>query len=406
MTTSILMPQVGQDLETGKLLELYVKEGDEVKEGDIVALVESEKASFEVEAYESGTVVKLCYEIGDEAVVLNPLILLRNDDQEAMEIEPEAPIKESAAKPAKAVEVGASGNLNEDKGPGEKVKSSPLARKIARKNGVDLSSIKGTGPGGRILKRDVLNVAQATTVDNLVDVEKTQSVSVGAVPQNVGDEVIPFNRMRQAIATALCKSKQTIPHFYVQRDVDVTDVLERRAVQIKLSGEKFSINDLLIKAIAETLGDFPKMNAHVVDSSIVLKREINIGMAVSVDDGLLVPVVGDPRSAALPEINRLCREYASSAKRGVLKSTETGTFTISNLGMLGVDCFFPIINPPEVGILGVGAVVRKVVEHNGGIRVRSFMTLGLACDHRAVDGAYAAEFLQSAKDAIENYTFV
>ncbi len=408
MTKPVLMPQVGQDLTEGVLVEWNVKVGDPVKKGDIVALVESEKASFEVEAFEEGKVVKLLYEAGDTATVLEPILLLGEEGETAAEpAEASAP---AAAVPAaqgaseKAADTGADA-------PRSGKSSSPLARRLAKLAGLDITQIKGSGPKGAVIKCDVEAAAReggqaapakAAAAAPAPAAEVQRAAPAALPPRSDEDREEPFSRMRQVIADRLLLSKQTIPHFYLRAEIDVTDLLIRRRTHIDLGGQKVSVNDVIVHAVGLTLLEFPRLNAHVASDRVILKGEVNVGVAVSVSEGLMVPVIPGTPYRSLTEISEMIREHAAAARRGMTKSTATGTFTISNLGMYGVEVL-PIINPPEAGILGVGPINKAVREHRGGIQVRNVMTVSLAADHRAVDGAYGAQFLASLSDTIASY---
>lgn len=396
MAKPIVMPQVGQDLTEGVLVEWNVKVGDMVKKGDVVALVESEKASFEVEAYEEGTVLSLLYSAGDLATVLEPIIFLGEEGevvpQGNAEPSPEAVSTTSAAEPAI------------QSGQGSSSSSSPLARRIAAQNGLEIAAITGSGPNGSVVKRDVENAIKAKVSAPAVMSPTIAPTAVSApkFAADVEDTEVPFSRMRQIIADRLLLSKQTIPHFYLTGEADVTDLQIRRKAHFDLKGEKLSLNDVIVHATALTLLEYPQLNAFVSSTGVVLKGKVNIGVAVSVDGGLMVPAIENTPMKRVTEISQLIRDYATAARRGLNKSQAKSTFSISNLGMYGVSVL-PIINPPEAGILGVGPVKRELREHRGGIHGRDIISLSLAADHRAVDGAYGAQFLQRLSEVIESY---
>ncbi|MFK8033305.1 MAG: dihydrolipoamide acetyltransferase family protein [Hyphomicrobiales bacterium] len=395
MAKPIVMPQVGQDLTEGLLVEWNVKAGDTVNKGDVVALVESEKASFEVEAYEEGTVLSLLYAAGDLATVLEPIMFLG----EAGETAPQGgaePIQEAAPAPVAAEQV------KQDAQTGQS--SSPLARRIAAQNGLDIAAITGSGPNGSVVKRDVENAIKTNASAAQVAIPTAAPTAISA-PQfaiEVEDTEVPFSRMRQIIADRLLLSKQTIPHFYLTGEADVTDLQIRRKSHFDLKGEKLSLNDVVVHATALTLLEYPQLNAFVSSTGVVLKGKVNIGVAVSVDGGLMVPAIENTPMKRVTEISQLIRDYAAAARRGLNKSQAKSTFSISNLGMYGVNVL-PIINPPEAGILGVGPVKRELREHRGGIHGRDVISLSLAADHRAVDGAYGAQFLQRLSEVIASY---
>lgn len=405
MAKPIVMPQVGQDLTEGELIEWNVKVGDHVKKGDVLAVVESEKASFEVEAYEDGVVLELLYEPGDMAVVLEPLLILGEAGETITATTSDAP----QTKEETLSEPPAAARQTANDGPVSAKRSSPLARRIAAMNNLEIASIAGTGPKGAVVKRDV----EAA----IADVEKTppapaaasqqRQTPVAASPQlpaptSDGDVEVPFNKMRQVIADRLLQSKQTIPHFYLMAEADVSDLQIRRKAHFDITGEKISLNDVIVHATALTLLEFPMLNSYVSDASILKKAQVNIGVAVSVENGLMVPAIENTPYKTVSEVSGLIREYAAAARRGMNKSQAKSTFSISNLGMYGVEVL-PIINLPEAGILGVGPIKRVVKEHRGGLHARDVISLSLAADHRAVDGAYGAEFLKSLVQTLETY---
>jgi len=429
MSKAINMPQVGQDIEFAKIIEWHVQEGDEVKEGDILATVESDKASFEVEASVAGIVLKLLFNEGDEAAVLKPITYIgqKGEDINVGEGTPLPKEKEEPKVIISSVEkaVVANGSLF----------SSPSARRIAKEKNLVLSEINGSGPGGRIVKKDVeayLEIAKSekkvTPVakkiakqvglsydgmdgsgfggriiknDIISSITSRKSSILKAIP---GDREIIFSKARKRIAERLSFSKQTIPHYYLFSEVDVTTILEWRKITNSTLGIKISINDIIIKSVAEALGKLPEMNSWVDDEKILIKPEINIGIAVTTPGGLMVPVIPDTNKLNLTEINKQSLKNAEDARRGIVQITKPGTFTLSNMGMYGVSRFLPIINPPECAILSVGVVEKRVVPKDGEIVIIDNLTLGLACDHRAVDGAKAAEFLSCLKGIMESFT--
>ncbi len=402
MAKPIVMPQVGQDLNEGELLEWNVKVGDAVKKGDILAVVESEKASFEVEAYEEGVVLKLLYEPGDMAVVLEPLLLLGEEGEsvdDATAASPNTVNAEEAAEMADTTaEVVSAQNVSA-------TRSSPLARKIAAQNGLDISHIKGTGPKGAVVKKDV-EAALAQAPSPVAASSKPAQPVIASqplpTPSSEDDVEVPFNKMRQMIANRLLESKQTIPHFYLMAEADVSDLQIRRKAHFEITGEKISLNDVIVHATALNLLEYPMMNCFVSDTGVLKKAHVNIGVAVSVENGLMVPSIENTPFKTVGEISDLIRDYAAAARRGINKSAAKSTFSISNLGMYGVEVL-PIINVPEAGILGVGPIRRVVKEHRGGLQGRDVISLSLAADHRAVDGAYGAQFLGSLVEVLQSY---
>jgi pyruvate dehydrogenase E2 component (dihydrolipoamide acetyltransferase) len=279
---------------------------------------------------------------------------------------------------------------------------------MMKQHGIDIALLTGSGPSGAIVQRDVEAAIAAGAADAAPAAAPTPAAAPRQTQPSVtitareGDTVIEFSRMRQVIADRLQLSKQTVPHFYLQTDVDVTHLMGRRAERNAVGGTKISVNDVIIQAAAQCLREYPNLNAHVSQSSLTVKADINVGMAVSVDEGLMVPVLGNADGMSLAEIADQSREAANNARRGISKSASPGTFTISNLGMFGVEVF-PIINPPEAAILGVGDIRQEPKAIGAGIAIRSMMRLVLSADHRAVDGAYAARFLAQLKLDLESH---
>lgn len=395
MVEPLNMPQVGQDLTHGKIIAWCIAEGEPVKKGDIVAEVESEKASFEVESTSEGVLLKQLFAVDDEAEVFKPIAWIGHPGEAVpgtatTDASDEMVQTERASQPA-ASAVTTTTVAGRKSG----ICASPSARRIARERGLDLTAISGSGPGGRIIKRDV----QA--------LQATPAVAAGAMPPTgvappvqpaVEDEVIAFDRVRQIIADRLLLSRQTIPDFDISIDVDMTPALAWRQAYNQTATQKITVNDLIVRAVAQSLRRFPRLNSHVAQNQMVVKKDINLGIAVAVDGGLLVPVLAAADRLDLDSIASAVRGLAGDARRGVIKPGAPGTFSISNLGGSRVSRFTPIINPPECAILGVGAVEDRVVAHDGLFGSRKMMTLTLVCDHRAVDGAYAADFLHQVAD--------
>ncbi len=427
MAIIINMPQVGQDIDSARIIEWHVREGDVVEEGDILATVESDKASFEVEASGSGVVLQLLFKKGDEATVLKPIAYISQKGESILAEEEKilSPVDQPEIKENISAAI-----KNEVRHEG--LFSSPSARRIARENNLELSAIQGTGPNGRIIKKDVeAYVELAKSETKVTPVAKKMAEETGSSLSSIGgsgyggrimkrdvisslsqvkssilkavsgDQVNIYTKAMKRTAERLSFSKLTIPHYYLFSEVDVTTIVNWRKTTNAKLGIKISINDIIIKSVAEALKKFPEMNSWVDDEKILIKPEINIGVAVSTDAGLLVPVIPDADRLNLTEINKQSQKKAEAARQGLINPGKAGTFTVSNLGMYGINRFLPIINPPECAILSVGAVEKKVVPKNGEIVIIDSMTLGLACDHRAVDGAKASEFLSYLKEILE-----
>jgi len=414
MATPINMPQVGQDIETAIVTEWKVKEGDILNVGDVVALVESDKAVFEVETFEAGILLKIVVKEGEEGKVFAPIAYVGPKGEEG---------EKNATSEGGGTEKG---ERKTEKGERttfrvppstRRVFASPSARRLALQYDVDLGTLKGTGPNDRIIKSDILKAVESADIEQQIGEPESQSSKkypVSRIPhpasnttesnENNSDQIIPFTKIRQSIADRMTRSATTIPHFYLSIDVDMTAALAWRKAFNLTSEVKISVNDLIIRAVAQILARYPRMNAHAEVDKLIVKNEINIGVAVSVEDGLIVPVIPRADRKSLQEISLAAKDIAEQAKNGLMKPTNPGTFTISNLGMYGIDQFWPIINPPEAAILGVGTTTKKM--HSGpgnSFAPRDILKLTLACDHRAINGAYGAEFLCSIKNVLEGY---
>jgi len=381
MAEPVLMPQVGQDIKTARIVEWLKKENDEVKAGEVIATVESDKAAFDVEAYTAGVLLKILYAEGQEVEVLTPIAYIgqAGEEVEAPQMPADAPALQDRT------EVPAGATPREEK---DARAVSPAARRLAREKGIDPETLRGTGPGGRITKQDVLAAASAR--------------EGGPEVAEPGDTVIVFSPMRARIAERLTRSKQTIPHFYITMDADMSHALDWRRRFNEAGPTKVTLTDMMVKAAGLALAEYPQMNAHVESDRIILKQAINIGVAVSVEEGLIVPVVADADKKSIAQISQASRENAEAARTGRLKPQPVGGLTVTNLGMYAVDMFVPVINPPEAAILAVGVVTKRPAVVDDRIVAREMMTMTLACDHRAVDGTYAARFLESIKKHIEN----
>ena len=389
MAVPIIMPQIGQDIETGKIVEWRVSENQQVKKGDILAVVESDKATFDVEAYEDGVLLKILNHAGEEARVLAPIGYLGQPGESLPngnnKPAPAATAFSAAVQPA--IETAQSAPVT------GKQLSSPTARRIAGEHNLDWRRVQGSGPNGRIVKRDVLAQLQSAA----------PAAAAVMAAARTGDEAIPLSRMRLQIAERMTFSKQNVPHFYLFSEVDMTLAEIWRAAFNQSHQARITITDIIIKAVAGLLPRFPRLNALLQKNVLLQKVDVNIGVAVSVTDGLLVPVVAHAQDKTLQEISQLSRKNAEAARAGKLGTTPA-TFTISNLGMYNITTFLPIINAPEVAILGVGSMHKKVVAQDPhSISIHNVMELSLACDHRAVDGAYGAQFLGALKDHLEQF---
>ncbi len=424
------MPQVGENLTTGVVLEWCKTEGEAVSRGEVVATVESEKAAFEVAAEEDGVLLRQDVAAGEQARVLEPIAWIGEpgeDPDQAGSVPAAAPEQESAGGPGGRETVQADAPRHSPStasspatreahgeptvearptvaGPGRRsgggaavpapagAPASPSARRLARQLLVDLSSVRGSGPGGRVVRRDVLTAALN---------ESGGPAAPAAVPAVVeqGDRPAPHSRLRRAVAERMSASARHVPHFHLFADVDVT---EAQALRRELGGDPVvSLTDLLVAATARALRRHERLNAHVGDSGLVLKAGCHVGLAVAVEEGVLVPALADADRRSLAELAEARTTLVESARRGLVPPDPAPTFTVTNLGGYGITRFLPLINPPECGILAAGRSEERVVAREGAAAVREVMTLVLACDHRAVDGAYAAGFLEDIRQALE-----
>jgi len=383
----INMPQVGQDIPTARIIEWTKKEGEAVRKGDVIALVESDKATFEVPSDRDGTLLKIVVPAGQEGEVLKPIAWVGRPEEQI----PADFSGSKAPPPAVTAEAdpAALGSTSQVVVQPRRF-ASPSARRVARELGTDWSTAQGTGPGGRIQKKDVLAAAAMVR-----QVTPAPGAAIAA------DQVIPFTRMRQRIAERLVLSKQTIPHFHLCQEVDMTEAQQRRRTFNQAENSHVTVTDLIIYMAAKALTEFRRLNAHVQRDRLLIHQGVNVGVATALEDGLLTPVITAAEQKSLLEISRISKQNAENARRSVVDSNAVSTFTISSLGQFDIPMFQPIINPPECALLAVGAIQSRVVPVPGGIGVRQMMWLNLACDHRAVDGAYAARFLTRLKELLE-----
>jgi pyruvate dehydrogenase E2 component (dihydrolipoamide acetyltransferase) len=389
MATEVIMPALGMAQEKGTLLNWRKAEGDSVKKGEPLMEVETDKAAVEIEAPASGVLANVTANAGDEIPVGQKIADILAPGETAT--------KAGAAKPAvapaklqKAAKAPARPVQAETPAAHGRVAASPAARRIAKETNIDLASLKGSGPEGSVIAEDVLGAGGA-------------AAPFVAGPPRVKETVQP-STMRRIVGERMSRSKQTAPHFYVGMDVDMTEVDKKRR-EAKDRGEKAvpTINDFILSAAARSLKDFPSLNAAFTAQGIQVFSDINIGMAVALEEGLVVPVIRNADRLSLEDLAQQSKELAEKAQKKKLfpLDYEGGTFTVSNLGMLGVDSFVAIINPPQCAILAAGRVTPRAVPQGDKIVARPMMTMTLSADHRIVDGAIAARFLQIVKMFLE-----
>ncbi|MEK6231272.1 MAG: 2-oxo acid dehydrogenase subunit E2 [Luteolibacter sp.] len=438
MSVNIEMPKLSDTMTEGTLIKWHKKVGDSVEIGDILAEIETDKATMEMEAFDEGTITEIRIQEGAKAEIGGVLAVLDGAGSDAS-----APAQAAAPAAAEAPAAAAAAPTQvpaPQPSDGARVKASPLARKVAAELGVDLSGVTGTGPAGRIVKDDVEKAstgaapkqpsqaaAAAAKLTQAVKARATGSPTPAptAAPASAptapapaaaaimptskeGDERIELSSMRKIIASRLLTSKTTIPHFYLHIEVDAAPLMALRK-QVneqseKTHGNKYSVNDFILKATINATEAVPAINASFAGDHIVKFKHIGLSVAIAVEDGLVTPVIKEAESKSLLAISRAVKDFAVRAKDKKLKPNEFdgGTITVSNLGAWGIDSFDAIVNPPQAAILSVGAAIQKPVVQNGELAVGLRMNIGISADHRVVDGAVAASFLAEIKKLIEN----
>jgi pyruvate dehydrogenase E2 component (dihydrolipoamide acetyltransferase) len=422
MPSYINMPKLSDTMTEGTLLKWRKQKGDKVVAGDVLAEVETDKATMELESFDDGILTEIYVPEGEKIGIGQrvAMLLAPGESAPAAGAAPSAPAPK--AQPAAASEPAASAAPAQQKvapasepasgNGGVRVKSSPLARKVATEKGIDLSRLSGSGPGGRIVQRDVLG-AQAggapASGKASAPVPTAAPAAIPAVPPGEGDQRIPLTGMRRAIAERLLASKTQVPHFYLNIEVDAGELMRIRA-EVNADAEKaglgkLTVNDFILKAAIVAASRVPKVNASFAGDSIIQYANVNMAVAVAVEEGLVTPVIREAQKKSLREISEVVKDMAARARTKKLKPEEYqgGTLTVSNLGSYGIDSFSAIINPPQSLILAVGAIVKKpVVNAQGQIVVGQRMSIGLSADHRVVDGAIGAEYLAELLRLIEN----
>jgi pyruvate dehydrogenase E2 component (dihydrolipoamide acetyltransferase) len=417
MATNILMPALSPTMTEGTLARWLKHEGDTIRAGDVIAEIETDKATMEVEAVDEGVLGKILVPDGTQGVKVNdPIAVLVESGDSAPAGKPATPPKQAPAEPPRSEAPKPSpapainGHADTDR-----VFASPLARRIAQQAGIDLSTIKGTGPNGRIVRADIENLQAppATPTPAAPQQAAPPPPAAARAPApaiTAPHEKIPLNNVRKITARRLTEAKQTIPHFYVSIDVELDALLKLRSELNAKSPKdgpgafKLSVNDLLIKAAAVTLRRVPKVNASFTEDAIILYTDVDISVAVSIPDGLITPIIRAADRKGLAAISNEAKILIEKARAGKLKPEEFqgGTFSISNMGMYGVSAFSAIINPPQSGILAIAAGEQRPVVKNGALAVATVMTVTLSVDHRAVDGALAAAWVSTFKSIVED----
>lgn len=414
MPIKILMPALSPTMTSGNLAKWSKKEGDEIKAGDVIAEIETDKATMEVEAVDEGILAKIVVPEGTNEVAVNSLIavLLEEDEDksalegfvEANSAAPEAPKEEPKPEPNTAP-ASAPAPKKPEPTPApvttsnERVFASPLAKRIAEQQNIDLSRIQGSGPNGRIIKADLEGGAAGSRAPR----------NTGVVSRNPEEyKVVPHSMMRKVIAERLTESKQNIPHFYLNVECNLDKLMEARADINSMSDQddpyKISVNDMVIKAVSYALRDVPEANASWSNDGALMFNNVDVSVAVAIDEGLITPIIRNADQKSLIDISNEMKSLAKKAREGKLAPEEYqgGGFTISNLGMYGIKRFNAIINPPQSAILAVGAGEKGAVIIDDELSIANIMDVTLSCDHRIVDGAVGANFVNAFKDYIEH----
>lgn len=421
------MPKLSDTMTVGTVIKWHKQVGEEVANGDILAEIETDKATMELENFEDGVLLQLFAEEGDEVAIGKALAVVGNlgdevplieesDDTNSDESSDVAPAKDqpnfdelvSVTEPVISSE-------NADQGTPEtsRLRVSPLARKIASEQGIDLSKIKGTGPGGRIIKKDLagdheLVLDDPDGLESMLQIQASPSSS--RLNSTLVDKSIPVSKMRSVIARRLLESKSTIPHFYLQKEINSEPMrLARESINRRLAGNtttpvKISINDIILLSCSRAIQQVPEINTSWADKEIIFHGNVNLAFGVAVDDGLVTPVIKKAESLDLCSLSAEAKSLIEKSRSKKLTPEEMSgsTFTVTNLGMFGIDFFSGIINPPNAAILAVGSSVSKpIVGKDGSVRSGETMILGLSCDHRLVDGAVGARFLQALAEILE-----
>jgi pyruvate dehydrogenase E2 component (dihydrolipoamide acetyltransferase) len=419
---AILMPSLSPTMKEGKIVKWLKKEGDKVSSGDAIAEVETDKSNLEVEAYDDGTLARITVGEGDVATVGAPIAFLTPKGAKAGASAPAAPAASApkASAPAAAAASAPDGGQvvplrREPQAPaggggggaGGRLRASPLAKRMAQERGLDITQVRGTGPLGRVVKRDVEQAlgqglakapAQATAAKKAGAQPEARAFGTRPEPQ-----AVPMSSMRKVIGQRMSEVKPGVPHFYLTIEVEMDAAVKVRE-EAKALDLKVSVNDIIVKAAAVALRRSPKMNVSLQGDQVLHYGTVDVGIAVAIEDGLITPIIRDADLKGLQAISAESRDMAERARKRALKPAEYngGSLTVSNLGMYGIDQFIAVINPPQSAIIAVGAVAEKAVVRDGQLAVRKMMTVTLSGDHRVIDGATGAEYLRELKGLLEH----
>ncbi len=428
MPVSIEMPKLSDTMTEGTVVKWHKQVGDTVEIGDVIADIETDKATMEMEAFDDGVITEILVQVGEKAAIGSVLATLNGESGGVSKADETTTVTRSP-EPNQAAAAASSVPQTTVATTGDRIMASPLARKVAAELGVDLGNITGSGPAGRIVRNDVEAASQSTPSKPTQSAESKAAAALTASAKakttaapltpaaptaqailpvaKEGDETIELSTMRKIIASRLLTSKTTIPHFYLHVEVDAAPLMVLRK-QVndqaeKTHGNKYSVNDFILKAVINAALAVPAINASFAGDHIVKFSNVGLSVAIAVEDGLVTPVIKEAQNKSLLEISKAVKDFAVRAKDKKLRPDEFdgGTITVSNLGAWGIESFDAIINPPQAAILSVGAAIEKPVVKNGQIVAGLRMNLGLSCDHRVVDGAVAAQYLSEIRKLIE-----
>ena len=397
MAKDVRLPQLGQTMEEGTIVNCLVKVGDEVKKGDVIFEIETDKATLEMESPADGFVKHILVATDETLLVGEPLLVLGDKDEDVPQsfidaLKGGAPAAPEAAPATEAAPAPEPAKAK----PAGRIMASPRAKKLAADMGVDLSSVTGTGPGGKITEEDVKNAGAAKPSQPAAPAATTAEPKAG--------QTIKLNRLQKITAERMLRSKREIPCFYLTVKVDVTDLVELRTKLNQAGDVKLSYNDFIVKAVATGLEKFPIMTGQLDGEAIKLAETINVGLAISVPDGLVAPILKDVNKKNVRQISTDSLALIDRARGNKLQPTdlEGGCITVSNLGAFGIDNFIPIVVPGQCSILGIGQITNTCVPDNGNILVRKLMKMTLSVDHKVANGAYAAQFLDFTRKLLED----
>ncbi len=407
---NLTMPRLSDTMEEGTVGKWLKKEGDSFKKGEAIAEIQTDKANMELEAFQDGVIEKILVQEGQTVPVGEPIAIIRSPseapapseapttEEPKHEAKPQEPVQEQTPQPAESSIPIAPREEAGTAGPQSRIKASPLARRIAQELGIDLATVKGTGPNGRIKREDVERAAASRT--QAPKVEETPAAAEAVPPSRVE----PFTRIQSIIAQRMVQSKTQVPHIYITIELDMSKAIALRQEINQLGEPPVSFNDMVIKACGLALRNYPLANASYVDGGIKYNEQVNVGFAVATKGALYVPVIRDADKKNLRQIAAETRALIGKARENKLSPQDLsgGTFTVSNLGMYGVEEFQAVVNQPEAAILAVGAITQKPVVQDGQIVIGNRMRVTLSADHRVLYGADAAEFLNELRKFLEN----